>query len=231
MTICGGSYPASQGEHLISHYIDMFAPRARATYLHGEQVAVATLTMARIQEAMLDGAPPRFKAGSITPAELRRRFGAELGDACWNDYAGKHLTADAADEPSVRVAANWDDTYNAPGCDDSSRDDRRRHGGEFASAGRHRRTCEFYRRAVREARFLRDRHTFLDLRRRRSPQRLVRQRGDARSAGSRSCRRKRGGRCWRCCAAKALRDCHARQGVRRPPKPGAAIPTSYKGGA
>ena len=26
MTICGGSYPASQGEHLISHYIDMFAP-------------------------------------------------------------------------------------------------------------------------------------------------------------------------------------------------------------
>ena len=26
MTICDGSYPASQGEHLISHYIDMFAP-------------------------------------------------------------------------------------------------------------------------------------------------------------------------------------------------------------
>ena len=23
MTLCGGSYPASQGEHLISHYIDM----------------------------------------------------------------------------------------------------------------------------------------------------------------------------------------------------------------
>ena len=50
MTICDGSYPASQGEHLISHYIDMFAPAGRGAYFHGEQVAVATLTMARIQE-------------------------------------------------------------------------------------------------------------------------------------------------------------------------------------
>ena len=46
MTICGGSHPASQGEHLISHYIDMFAPPGRAPFFHGEQVAVATLTMA-----------------------------------------------------------------------------------------------------------------------------------------------------------------------------------------
>jgi glycerol-1-phosphate dehydrogenase [NAD(P)+] len=59
MTICGGSYPASQGEHLISHYIDMFAPPGRAEYFHGEQVAVATLTMARIQEAILENGPPR----------------------------------------------------------------------------------------------------------------------------------------------------------------------------
>jgi glycerol-1-phosphate dehydrogenase [NAD(P)+] len=62
MTICGGSYPASQGEHLISHYIDMFAPAGRAEYFHGEQVGVATLTMARIQEAMLAGPPPRVAA-------------------------------------------------------------------------------------------------------------------------------------------------------------------------
>jgi glycerol-1-phosphate dehydrogenase [NAD(P)+] len=29
MTLCAGSYPASQGEHLISHYVDMFAPAQR----------------------------------------------------------------------------------------------------------------------------------------------------------------------------------------------------------
>ncbi len=66
MTICGGSYPASQGEHLISHYIDMFAPPARASFFHGEQVAVATLTMARIQEAVIAAGPPRLQACVVT---------------------------------------------------------------------------------------------------------------------------------------------------------------------
>jgi len=66
MTICGGSYPASQGEHLISHYIDMFAPSGRATFFHGEQVAVATLTMARIQEEILAAGPPRLQACVVT---------------------------------------------------------------------------------------------------------------------------------------------------------------------
>ena len=67
MTICGGSYPASQGEHLISHYIDMFAPADRGDYFHGEQVAVATLTMARIQEEVLAAGPPRLQPSPITP--------------------------------------------------------------------------------------------------------------------------------------------------------------------
>ncbi len=76
MTICGGSYPASQGEHLISHYIDMFAPAGRGAYFHGEQVAVATLTMARIQEEVLAAGPPQFMASPITDAVLEARFGA-----------------------------------------------------------------------------------------------------------------------------------------------------------
>ena len=83
MTICGGSYPASQGEHLISHYIDMFAPDERAAFFHGEQVAVATLTMAQIQEVMLAGPPPRVGASSTTREDLLRWFGANIGEnAC-----------------------------------------------------------------------------------------------------------------------------------------------------
>src|SRR5437899_238147 len=67
MTICDGSYPASQGEHLISHYIDMFAPAGRGACFHGEQVAVATLTMARIQEEVLaGGTPPDHGAAQAT---------------------------------------------------------------------------------------------------------------------------------------------------------------------
>ena len=71
MTLCGGSYPASQGEHLISHYVDMFAPAQRCAYLHGEQVAVATLTMARIQEACWRQDRRASSPSAITEAELR----------------------------------------------------------------------------------------------------------------------------------------------------------------
>ncbi len=56
MTICGGSYPASQGEHLIAHFLEMRGDPA-ATSFHGEQIAVTTLTMARIQgESLRPGA-------------------------------------------------------------------------------------------------------------------------------------------------------------------------------
>src|SRR5439155_7608193 len=48
MTICGGSHPASQGEHLISHYIDMLGEPSWPAAFHGEHIAVTTLTMARL---------------------------------------------------------------------------------------------------------------------------------------------------------------------------------------
>ena len=166
MTICGGSYPASQGEHLISHYIDMFAPQERAPYLHGEQVAVATLTMARIQEAMLQGAPPRLYAGSTTRETLLQGFGDAIGDACWSEYAAKRHSADTADALSARIAEKWDELRA-----DLSRTmiPAAALAGVMARAGCPRTaeaigvTAEFYRRAVRDARFLRDRYTFLDL--------------------------------------------------------------------
>ena len=113
MTICGGSYPASQGEHLISHYIDMFAPSGRAAFFHGEQVAVATLTMARLQEAVLAAGPPRLQACVVTGATLQRLFGAATGDACWRAFEPKCLSESAAAKLSRRIADVWDDMVRA----------------------------------------------------------------------------------------------------------------------
>jgi len=166
MTICGGSYPASQGEHLISHYIDMFAPQSRPAHFHGEQVAVATLTMAQIQEAMLDGAPPRLSARSTTREDLRQRFGNEIGEACWAEFSTKRLSAELAERLSARIATRWSDLQQSlrramipsatladvmmrAGCPQTP---------EAIGV-----TAALYRRAVRDARFLRDRYTFLDL--------------------------------------------------------------------
>jgi glycerol-1-phosphate dehydrogenase [NAD(P)+] len=49
-----GSYPASQGEHIIAHIMDSLHPNDT---LHGEQIAVTTITMAKLQEAMLQSKP------------------------------------------------------------------------------------------------------------------------------------------------------------------------------
>jgi glycerol-1-phosphate dehydrogenase [NAD(P)+] len=166
MTICGGSYPASQGEHLISHYVDMFAPSGRGPFFHGEQVAVATLTMARLQEAVLAAGPPRLQAGVVTRDTLQRLFGAAAGNSCWREFEPKCLSADAAARCSRRIADVWDDTVRAlravmlPAA---------RLAAVLARVGAPATPTEiglspgFYATAVRNARYLRNRYTFLDL--------------------------------------------------------------------
>jgi glycerol-1-phosphate dehydrogenase [NAD(P)+] len=47
--IIGSTHAGSMGEHLISHYIDMFMGEKHPGTLHGEQVAVTTLLLSRIQ--------------------------------------------------------------------------------------------------------------------------------------------------------------------------------------
>lgn len=53
MYLCKGSYPASQGEHLIAHFLEMKYPKILKNYFHGQQIAVTTLTMLKIQENFL----------------------------------------------------------------------------------------------------------------------------------------------------------------------------------
>jgi glycerol-1-phosphate dehydrogenase [NAD(P)+] len=166
MTICGGSYPASQGEHLLSHYIDMFAPPGRDAFFHGEQVAVATLTMARLQEEVLAAGPPRLQACVVTRATLQRLFGAAAGESCWREFEPKRLSAEAAAKFSQRIADVWDDTVRAlrsvmlPASRLATV--LARVNGPIAPADIGL-SPGFYAAAVRNARYLRNRYTFLDL--------------------------------------------------------------------
>lgn len=104
--IVGNSEPASQGEHLISHYIDMLADPSRELIYHGEQVGVTTISMARLQERMLDEVPV-FRADTQTEDDLRARYGDELGGSCWAEFKGKYLDAAKADALNDRVGRKW----------------------------------------------------------------------------------------------------------------------------
>jgi glycerol-1-phosphate dehydrogenase [NAD(P)+] len=166
MTICGGSYPASQGEHLISHYADMRPPPAAPESLHGEQIGVTTLTMARLQERVLAGPPPRLGPTRVDEAALVRHFGPALGRACWGELAPKRHERDAAERLTARLAAGWDAWRGRlagvarPAAELA--DALRRAGAPTAPEDLGW-TRAYYREAVTHARLIRNRFTFLDL--------------------------------------------------------------------
>ena len=166
MTICGGSYPASQGEHLISHYVDMLSPPSRAAYLHGEQVAVAALTMARLQESMLSVSAPVLRPSTVDAGDLEQHFGAEIGAACWDEYRHKRLYAARASALTERASAQWASLQH-----DAARvtipasvlESVMRSAGGPTGPADIGLDDAFYAAAVAHARFLRNRFTFLDL--------------------------------------------------------------------
>ena len=164
MTICGGSQPASQGEHLISHYLEMLGDPAWPPPYHGEQIAVTTLTMARLQERMLAGGPPALAPETVDEAALAAHFGRDLGRSCWRQFATKARLDAAA--LGAHLARIWPETadrlarVSRPGR--VLADVLRRAGAPTAPADLGVPPV-FYRTAVLHAREIRDRYTFLDL--------------------------------------------------------------------
>jgi glycerol-1-phosphate dehydrogenase [NAD(P)+] len=165
MTICGGSYPASQGEHLIAHYIDMLGAGLPQAY-HGEHIAVTTMTMAALHETLLAQSTLCVAPSADTLENFTAHFGEDLGRECWKAWLPKRIDAGRADSLNNRLARDWTGIR-----------------AEVAAVGRPAnvigaalarvgapRTPEavgiprrFYREAVLNARRIRDRFTSLDL--------------------------------------------------------------------
>jgi glycerol-1-phosphate dehydrogenase [NAD(P)+] len=166
MTICGSSHPASQGEHLISHYIEMMHPPGWQAAFHGEQIAVTTLTMARLQERLLAGERPRPAATRIGRTEILGHFGTEIGEACWTDFSRKTIDPVGAERLDQHLATSWDDLrarISAVGRPVAQLEETLTRAGAPTRPAHLGLEPEFYRGAVRHAREIRDRYTFLDL--------------------------------------------------------------------
>lgn len=96
----GSSAPASQGEHMIAHLCEsQNSPEGESASLHGEQIAISTLTMSRIQDYWLSApAPP------ILSAQLYRdQNGRALSDAAQT----KAVLVMAVQERLCRLGADW----------------------------------------------------------------------------------------------------------------------------
>jgi glycerol-1-phosphate dehydrogenase [NAD(P)+] len=154
------------GEHLISHYVDMMA-RPHPGSLHGEQVGVATLTVSRLQNAVLRAErPPEVRPTRLGEMAMRARYGAPLGDLCIAEFRAKAMDEQAAAQMNARLGEVW------PAMTARLREimlpaERLKHAIAAAGAPTSGRDLGlergFYQSAVRHAREIRRRYSILDL--------------------------------------------------------------------
>ncbi|MBX7146546.1 MAG: iron-containing alcohol dehydrogenase [Alphaproteobacteria bacterium] len=110
MTLCGGSYPASQGEHLLSHYMEWYHKDKKMNLLHGEQIAVTTLTMARLQHKILSlSTLPLLDEPTVNKEQIIDHFGPEIGEDFWDEYATKIAYFLHKDKINKILKNSWND--------------------------------------------------------------------------------------------------------------------------
>lgn len=106
MYLAGGSYPASQGEHMIAHTMEMaFGDRLQPTY-HGEQIGVTTLTMAKIQEKIL-ATTPKLTYKPLDEEGILHFFGSSVGQSCLAEAAKKQFSEEQAEELNALIQQEW----------------------------------------------------------------------------------------------------------------------------
>jgi glycerol-1-phosphate dehydrogenase [NAD(P)+] len=174
LTLCGlgvgftgTSHHGSMAEHQISHYIDCFAGERHPGTLHGQQVGVASMTMARLQQKILaSDAPPVVGPTVIDEEGMRRRYGDEVARLCLAEHRGKALDEAGADAMNRKLEAIWPElrrellAFTIP----AGRlvDLLTAAGGPTTAAGLGL-DPGFYREAVTHAREMRNRFSMLDL--------------------------------------------------------------------
>jgi glycerol-1-phosphate dehydrogenase [NAD(P)+] len=161
------THSGSMGEHMMSHYIDMFAGDAHPGTLHGEQVGVTTLTMSCLQNRILDKPrPPILSPTNIDAAGMVARYGKEIGQNCIKQLERKALDRKKADEFNLFLEENWE-SLSARLRDVMLPSERLWQAMEKIGAPKTATELglsqDFYREVVIHSREIRDRYTMLDL--------------------------------------------------------------------
>jgi len=161
------THHGSMAEHMLSHYIDMFAGDAHPGTTHGEQVGVATLVMNRLHHHILDrDEPPVLNPTVVDRAAIEERFGKVLADICLDPFDVKRFDRKKVDELNRKLADIW------PSLIEELRplmltlkdiETSLRRVGAPVSAEDLGLPVPFWQDAVRYGRFTRDRFTMLDI--------------------------------------------------------------------
>ncbi len=104
----GSSHAGSMGEHQVSHWLDMFAGLQHPGSIHGQQVGVATLAIARLQKLMLESPrAPKIKATHIVEDEFITRYGQKLGPMLFKEVSKKAFDKAGAAVFNKKIERLW----------------------------------------------------------------------------------------------------------------------------
>lgn len=158
MSKTGSSATASQGEHMIVHAIEMLYPKIAVRSYHGELVAVATLSMARMQQRLLSTKPQVRKAA--TAENIQAVFGKKLAESLYASYQRKlGVTQELLDAAWPAIAAGIFGFMIPAEILESALE----HAGAPTKPEHIGLTEDQYSYALEYAHWTRDRFTFLDL--------------------------------------------------------------------
>ena len=111
--IIGSTHAGSMGEHLISHYIDMFMGDEHPGSLHGEQVGIATLLVSKIQNDVLqDTKIPEFQEINHHLDNFEIIFGNEIANQLYKQFKNKLFSKNSLQKVNKKLNENWQDYKN-----------------------------------------------------------------------------------------------------------------------
>jgi glycerol-1-phosphate dehydrogenase [NAD(P)+] len=104
----GSSHAGSMGEHQVSHWIDMFAGKYHPGSIHGQQVGVAALAIARLQKQMIAiERPPQIKPTRMIKQEFLGRYGNDLGAYCFGEAQKKSFDSKSSAIFNLKIERLW----------------------------------------------------------------------------------------------------------------------------
>jgi glycerol-1-phosphate dehydrogenase [NAD(P)+] len=174
LTLCGFgvcftgvSHHGSMGEHQVSHWIDMFADKEHPGTTHGQQVGVASLAIARLQNEILKmDKPPKIRATHIVETEFIDRYGEDIGAMCYGEAKKKsfdRLDAAAFNDKLERLWPELRHELQAFMLDPATMESTLKAAGGATTATELGLSVKLWRQSVKHARDVRNRWSFLDL--------------------------------------------------------------------
>ncbi|MDX1950220.1 MAG: sn-glycerol-1-phosphate dehydrogenase [Rickettsiales bacterium] len=107
MHLAGSSAPASGAEHLISHYIEMMYKEEIPHTYHGEQIAVTTIAVAKLQEKILQLDELQINPIIHTQRPILKNFGEEIGAKLISEIKNKEIGDAKCEEINRRLKSEW----------------------------------------------------------------------------------------------------------------------------